>query len=220
MSESSPDDLREFQHPRFAKMYTDVSVAAEARGGAQHRRRLLAGLRGSVVEIGAGHGLNFPHYPPGVTRVLAVEPDDTLRRLAEKAAAEAPVPVRVIAGHATALPAPDASIDNAVTSLVLCTVPDLDRALQEIQRILIPGGQLRYYEHVRSDGLKGAVQDAIRPLWTRLAGGCHPNRRTSTAIAAAGLVIDDEDRFSWRPVRLSLSADHVIGRAHVPAGLG
>jgi SAM-dependent methyltransferase len=125
--------------------------------------------------------------------------------------------VRVVAGHADALPAGDAGVD-AVTSLVLCTVPDQSRALAEIRRVLVPGGRLRYYEHVRSDGVTGVLEDAVRPLWTRIAGGCHPNRRTSDGIRAAGFVIEDEERFSWRPVRLSPASDHVIGRAHAPAG--
>jgi SAM-dependent methyltransferase len=212
------EDLARFQHPRFAKVYADVSAESDRRGGDRHRRLLLAGLRGSVIEVGAGHGLNFAHYPPEVTEVLAVEPDDVLRGLARRAAADAPVPVRVVAGHAEALPAADASLDNAVASLVLCSVPDQRRALAEVRRVLVPGGQLRYYEHVRSGGVKGVVQDAVRPLWTRLAGGCHPNRRTGDAIRAAGFVVDDEDRFTWRPARLSPAADHVIGRAHAPAG--
>jgi SAM-dependent methyltransferase len=219
MSEQSPhDDLTRFQHPRFARLYTDVSAESERRGGSEHRARLLAGLRGDVIEIGAGHGLNFRHYPPEVTGVLAVEPDDTLRELAERAAADAAVPVRVVAGHADRLPADDGSVDAAVTSLVLCSVPDQGRALAEIRRVLVPGGQLRYYEHVRSDGVKGLLEDAVRPLWTRLAGGCHPNRRTSDGIRAAGFVVDAEDRFTWRPARLSPASDHVLGRAHAPAG--
>jgi SAM-dependent methyltransferase len=214
----TPRNLQQFQHPRFAKIYAGVSAEAERRGGTEHRRRLLAGLTGRVVEIGAGHGLNFPHYPPEVTDVLAVEPDDTLRALAERAAADAPVQVQVVAGHADALPAADATIDNAVTSLVLCTVPDARRALGEIRRVLVPGGQLRYYEHVRSDGVKGVLEDAVRPLWNRIAGGCSPNRRTSDTIRAAGFVLEHEDRFTWRPARLSPASDHVIGRARTPAG--
>jgi SAM-dependent methyltransferase len=216
MTDRPDEHLERFQHPRFARVYTDVSASAEVRGGTEHRRRLLAGLRGSVIEVGAGHGLNFAHYPAEVSDVLAVEPDETLRGLAEQAAAGAPVPVRVVPGHADALPARDAGIDNAVFSLVLCSVPDQRRALGEILRVLVPGGELRYYEHVRSAGVKGLLEDAIRPLWTRMAGGCHPNRRTSDAIRDSGFTIEREDRFSWRPVRLSPASDHVIGRAYAP----
>jgi len=214
VSDQPHDDLTRFQHPRFAKVYADVAADSDRRGGAEHRGRLLAGLRGSVVEIGAGNGLNFPHYPPEVTGVLAVEPDDTLRELAERAAAAAPVPVRVVAGHADRLPAGDASVEAAVASLVLCSVPDQDRALAEIRRVLVPGGQLRYYEHVRSGGVKGVLEDAVRPLWTRVAGGCHPNRRTGDAIRDAGFAVDEEDRFTWRATRFGPAADHVLGRAH------
>jgi ubiquinone/menaquinone biosynthesis C-methylase UbiE len=210
-------DLARFQHPRFAKVYAGVSAEAEARGGTEHRRRLLAGLSGSVIEVGAGHGLNFAHYPPAVTAVLAVEPDDTMRRLAERAAADAPVPVRVVAGHADALPADDASHDAAVASLVLCSVPDQGRALAELRRVLVPGGRLRYYEHVRSRGPKGVVQDAVRPLWRRMAGGCNPNRRTGDAVRAAGFAVEDEDRFTWRATRFSPALDHLVGSARTPA---
>lgn len=215
---SDQADLTRFQHPRFARVYAGVSAQADARGGADHRRRMLAGLHGAVIEIGAGHGANFSHYPPEVTQVLAIEPDDTLRGQAEQAAASAPVPVRVVAGHADALPAPDASMDGAVASLVLCSVPDPHRALGELRRVLVSGGQLRYYEHVRSGGAKGVLQDVIRPLWTRIAAGCHPNRRTGDAIQAAGFAVADEHRFTWRPTPVSPSFDHIIGRAHAVAG--
>jgi SAM-dependent methyltransferase len=217
MSDMPQDDLQRFQHPRFAKIYTDVGAESDRRGGTEHRRRLLAGLAGTVIEIGAGHGLNFPLYPPEVTEVVAIEPEPTLRSQADTAAESAPVPVRVVAGHADALPAADATIDNAVASLVLCTVPDPGRALGEIRRVLVPGGQLRYYEHVRSDGVKGVLEDVVRPLWSRIAGGCNPNRRTSDTIRGAGFVVEDEDRFSWRAARLSPASDHVIGRARTPA---
>ena len=116
-----------------------------------HRRRLLTGLTGRVLEVGAGNGLNFPHYPATVTEVLAVEPEPYLRRLALAAARSAPVPVRVVAGTAEALPVPDGAVDAVVASLVLCTVAELDQALAEVGRVLRPGGTLRFYEHVRAD---------------------------------------------------------------------
>ncbi|HKR50707.1 MAG TPA: class I SAM-dependent methyltransferase, partial [Pseudonocardiaceae bacterium] len=129
-------DLSGFQHPCFARIYERISVESEQRGTAQHRDQALASLTGLVIEVGAGNGLNFGHYPNTVTEVVAVEPEDRLRALAEKAAVTAAVPVRVLAGHADALPAQDTSFDAAVASLVLCSVPDLAGALAEIRRVL------------------------------------------------------------------------------------
>jgi SAM-dependent methyltransferase len=138
----------DLSRPRFARMYLRTSKNAEARGATEHRRRLLDGLHGTVLELGAGHGLNFPHYPAEVSEVIAIEPEPTLRARATEAAASAPVPVRVLAGVADELPVADESVDAAVTSLVLCSVPDQRRALAELRRVLRPGGELRFYEHV------------------------------------------------------------------------
>lgn len=106
------------------------------------------GCTGTIVEVGAGHGLNFPHYPPTVDEVVAIGPEATLRAAAEKAAASASVPIRAVAGVAEELRADDASPDAVVASLVLCSVPDQARAFAEAQRVLRPGGELRFYEHV------------------------------------------------------------------------
>jgi ubiquinone/menaquinone biosynthesis C-methylase UbiE len=210
-------DLSAFQHPRFARMYERISRESERRGTAEHRDRALAGLTGRVIEIGAGNGLNFSHYPNTVTEVLAVEPEDRLRALAEQAATRAPVPVRVVPGHADALPAADATFDAAVASLVLCSVPQVAGALAEIRRVLIPGGELRFFEHVRSaQPLLGLLQDAITPLWSRAAGGCHPNRDTTAAIRAAGFHLDQSDRFCYAPLRFIPAHAHILGRATTP----
>jgi ubiquinone/menaquinone biosynthesis C-methylase UbiE len=209
---------KRFQHPRFAKAFVDLSEEMDARGGLEHRRRLLAGVRGNAIEVGAGHGRNFAHYPPEVTGVLAVEPEDSLRRLAEQATVHASVPVRVVAGHADQLPAADGSMDAAVLSLVFCSVPDPDSALAELARVLKPGGVLHYYEHVRSTHpVRGLLEDAVTPLYSRFAGGCHLNRDTGGALRAAGFEILEEERFSFRPVRFSPSSLHVLGRAAAPA---
>jgi ubiquinone/menaquinone biosynthesis C-methylase UbiE len=212
-------DLAGFQHPRFARMYERISLQAEERGTAEHRDRALAGLSGRVIEVGAGNGLNFGHYPKTVAEVVAVEPEDRLRALAEQAAARATVPVRVVAGHADALPAEDGSFDAAVASLVLCSVPDVAGALAEIRRVLRSDGELRFFEHVRSDKpWFGLLQDVITPLWSRTGAGCHPNRDTTAAIRAAGFDIEQLDRFSYAPLRLVPRHAHILGHARVPDG--
>src|SRR2546423_10625469 len=118
-------------HPLFARLYTWLSRGAERAGAAEHRDENLAGLRGRVIEIGAGNGLNFAHYPPEVEEVVAVEPEPYLRARAGEAAARAPVKVTVVEGTAEQLPGADAEFDAAVVSLVLCTVPDQPNALAE-----------------------------------------------------------------------------------------
>ena len=192
-----PDEST-FQHPRFARMYERISAESERRGGAQHRERVLAELSGRVIEVGAGNGLNFRPSPHTVTEVIAVEPEDRLRALADKAAESAAVPIRVTNGHAEALPAEDGSCDAAVASLVLCSVPNLAGTLAELRRVLRPGGDLRFYEHVRSaNPWTGRVQDVITPVWSRAAGGCRLNRDTASALQATGFEIDELDRFTY-----------------------
>jgi ubiquinone/menaquinone biosynthesis C-methylase UbiE len=211
-------ELSAFQHPRFARMYERISAEAERRGTAAHRDRALTGLSGRVIEVGAGNGLNFTHYPPEVTEVVAVEPEDRLRALAEAAARSAPVPVRVVAGHALGLPAEDGEFDAAVASLVLCSVADVPAALAEIARVLRPGGQLRFFEHVRSTKpWWGLVQDALTPVWSRAGGGCHLNRDTAAAIRAAGFDIEELDRFYYAPLRFVPAHAHILGRARTPS---
>lgn len=176
-------------HPVFARFYARMSVAADAKGGiAAHRAELLTGLSGRVVEIGAGNGLNFAHYPAAVSEVVALEPERSLRQLAVGAAMRAEVSVDVRPGTAEALPAEDAGFDAAVASLVLCTVRDVPKALAEIRRVLRPGGELRFFEHgLASERRLATVQRVLdRTVWPRLMGGCHTARDTLTAIRDAG----------------------------------
>ncbi len=125
-------------HPIFARVFDRLSVVAERSGQGEHRRELLAGLQGRVIEVGAGNGLNFAHYPPTVTEVLAVEPEAYLRARARKAARRAPVAVAVVDGVADRLPADEASFDAGVASLVLCSVPAQPTALAELFRVIRP----------------------------------------------------------------------------------
>jgi ubiquinone/menaquinone biosynthesis C-methylase UbiE len=208
----APDSPR----PRFARMYMRSAANAEERGATDHRRRLLQGLSGTVVEIGAGHGLNFPLYPPEVTEVVAIEPEPTLRSQAETAAKTASVPIRVLAGVADELPLEDASVDTAVASLVLCSVPDQQRALAEIQRVLRPDGELRFYEHVvaRCQPKRGLLELIDRSgLWPAIAGGCHPARDTTEAIMQAGFDIRAIERFGFSAARFQPLIPHILGTA-------
>ncbi len=202
-------------HPLFARLYDRVSALAENTGQREHRRELLAGLSGRVVEVGAGNGLNFPHYPPEVEEVVAVEPEAYLGERSRKAAAGAAVSVRVVDGLAEELPLEDGSVDAGVCSLVLCSVPSQAVALAELRRVVRPGGELRFYEHVRGEGAALArVQRAADLVWPCIAGGCHTHRDTPRVIEGAGFAIEACRRFSFRPCSvLAPIAPHVLGRA-------
>lgn len=210
----------DLNRPIFARLYTRLSNVMEDRGTAEHRERLLAGSAGRVVEIGCGNGLNFAHYPETVEEVVAVEPEDYLRSRATEAAPEAAVPITVVQGVAGGLPAEDESFDVAVTSLVLCSVPDQRAALDEVKRVLKRGGELRFYEHV------AAAERALRvtqlaldaTLYPRLSGNCHLHRDTVEAIRSTGFVVHELSRFRFpdRGVGRWLGAPvtpHVLGRA-------
>ncbi|MEU5892504.1 class I SAM-dependent methyltransferase [Streptomyces sp. NPDC047461] len=176
-------------HPLFARCYARVSVAAETRAGMSGvRERLLAGVSGRVIEIGAGNGLNFAHYPRTVSEVVAIEPERTLRRLAVDAALRSGVPVDVVPGAAEALPVKSEAFDAVVVSLVLCSVRDLPRALAEIRRVLRPGGAVRFFEHGRGGGqAMRLTQRALdRTVWPPLSGGCHLSRDPIAALREAG----------------------------------
>jgi ubiquinone/menaquinone biosynthesis C-methylase UbiE len=194
------------EHPLFARAWS--SVLGRNAMGWRDRDALIAGLAGRVLEVGAGDGLNFEHYENAVTAVVALEPEPHLRaRAAERGVAR----VTVVDGVAEQLPFPDASFDAVVACLVLCSVRSQALALSEIRRVLRPGGELRFYEHVAARGTVGrAVQHGLdrSGLWPRLAAGCHLTRDTETAIRDAGLVIADDVR------RFTVGAlPHVAGRA-------
>ena len=179
-------------HPLFARFYTHVLARNEPEELRAYRDELLAGLSGRVVEVGSGPGPNFPHYPAGVTEVVAVEPEAYLREQAVEAAQAVDVPITVLDGVADALPLEDASCDAAVACLVLCSVPDQARALAELRRVLKPGGELRFLEHVRGSTPRMARwQRAVdRTVWPHLFGGCHTARDTVAAIEAAGFALE------------------------------
>ena len=203
------------ENPFFARMYLRMTSGRRDKGEDEYRRRLLAGLSGTVVEVGAGNGLNFPHYPETVERVLAVEPEPLLREAAIKSADDAPVPVEVVDGVSGTLPTADESFDAGVASLVLCSVPDQARALAEFRRVIRPGGELRFYEHVVAEPriAAGLQRIADATFWPHVGGGCHLARDTATAIEQAGFTIERKERFSFTPGAPVPPIPHILGVA-------
>jgi ubiquinone/menaquinone biosynthesis C-methylase UbiE len=204
------------RNPLFARLLV-VMHRYESPEEVEHRGEALAELEGRVLDVGAGDGANFDHFPGAVAEVVAVEPEPYLREHARRKARSAPVPVSVIDAVAEELPFEDGSIDAAVVSLVLCTVPDPDAALRELHRVIRPGGELRFYEHVvaHQPRLARAQHFLERSrIWPLLAGGCHPARDTKAAIEAAGFLIERCRRVSVRPNVLAAPvAPRILGMA-------
>jgi SAM-dependent methyltransferase len=202
--------------PLFARLLARASRIEARKGGTGYRRRLLAGLEGTVVEVGAGTGNNFGLYPKGVRLVIAVEPELNLRALAREAARDAPVPVAVVDAVGDRLPVADGSVDAVVAAGVLCSVPDPEGVLAEVRRALRPAGQLRFYEHVVArHRLPALVQRGLAAtVWPRAMGGCRPDRNTEPTISGSGFEIETCARFTFRPTVLSVAvAPRILGRA-------
>lgn len=152
------------------------------------RARVAASLDGDVLEVGFGSGLNLPHYPGTVSRVRAVDPATVGRKLAAKRLASSGLPVEYVGLDGQALPLESASIDHVLSTWTLCTIPDVDRALSEIRRVLRPGGMFHFVEHGRSpDRVVARWQDQLTPFQRRLAGGCHLNRAIDELVTNSGL---------------------------------
>ncbi|MDQ1391632.1 MAG: hypothetical protein QOF30_609 [Acidimicrobiaceae bacterium] len=196
--------------------YDWVLAATEARGLADRRRRLLAAARGRVLEIGAGTGLNLRHYrPERVTSLTALEPDAALGgRLAWRAQTLS-VPWEILGVAVEEADLPEGGFDTVVATLMLCSVGDPAAVAASIVRWLAPGGRLLFIEHVAARGLRGRLQRAVSPLWSRIAAGCHLDRDTLTTLRQAGLSVSDCDRFAL-PAAGPLFASCVQGVAWRP----
>lgn len=171
-------------------LYDACCTLAEWAGLGRWRQWLVGGARGQTLDLGTGTGRNLPLYPPGA-RVIAVEPAwEPLLRARRRAPETA-----LVRARAEALPFRDAVFDTVVSGLVFCSVADPRRGLAEVRRVLRPGGTLRMLEHVRSTTpWKARLQDRVQPFWTRLSGGCHPNRDTERTVAEAAFAIEPEGR--------------------------
>ena len=207
------------RRPLFANvLYPRFRKAAQEHGEERYRLELLEGLSGRVLELGCGDGEHFRLYPETVSELVAVEPEENLRGRAARAAERARCAVRIVPGFAEELPAGDDEFDAAVAALVLCSVSDQEAALDELKRVVRPGGELRFFEHVRADArMHVAAQLAVQPLWSQLGGGCHLARNTEQAIRDSGFKIERIERFEFAPGFLQkLAGPHILGIATRP----
>ena len=183
-----------FYVDRVLPRITDVALSGK--DFAKLRARVCGGLSGEVLEVGFGSGRNVPHYPPAVERVQAVDPATVGRHLAANRLAATSVPVEFIGLSGEDLPLADASVDHVLTTWTLCTIPDVDRALAEMRRVLRPGGALHFVEHGLSpDAQVARWQDRLNPIQKRVFGGCHLNRPIDRLLENAGLRVAPLEKF-------------------------
>ena len=181
-----------------AAIYDPFLALGERRGMAEHRRALLARAHGRVLEIGAGTGLNLPYYDRGLDRLVLTEPDAGMARRLERRVERDKVGAEVVRTAAEELPFADASFDVAVSTMVLCTVPDPEAAAAELRRVLRPGGRLLYVEHLRADDDRLALwQDRLAAPWAALAAGCRCDRRTLELLDRS-FALEPPTRHAWR----------------------
>ena len=204
-------------HKWFAAIY-DRMMAGEEKGLLKHvRSHIVGGARGRVLEVGAGTGANFPYYEASDARtVVATEPDPYMMARARRRLEELNLPIDLHQAPAEQLPFEDGSFDTVVSTLVMCTVGDLEGALREIRRVLKPSGEFRFYEHVRSTHSLGAFfQDLVTPAWSWFGAGCHPNRDVAAAIEDAGFGLREFRRQYPYPniPPVSVSRPHILGVA-------
>ena len=194
---TSPHAVRSTAWERLgAALYDPFLACGERRVMAEVRRAALAEARGRVVEIGAGTGLNLPHYPAAVTDLVLTEPDPAMARRLRRRAAHLPR-ATVVEAPAEALPFPDGSVDTVVSTMVLCTVAVPDQVLREVARVLAPDGRLLFVEHVLADhGTLRGWQRRLAPAWAAFAMGCRCDRDLLDAIRGR-LTVETVERRRW-----------------------
>lgn len=181
-----------------AALYDPFVWLGERLGMRERRRRLLAGARGRVLEIGAGTGLNVEHYPDDIETLVLAEPVEAMAAKIDVSERRGSTPVSVVLARAEQLPFADDSFDTIVTTMVLCTVEDVERTLSELHRVLAPGGRLLFCEHVRSDSERfGRWQDRLATPWALWADGCRCDRNTLGSIEDS-FSVETLEREKWR----------------------
>jgi len=202
----------------FGFYYPIVVGLSELAGQRKTRHALLAQARGRTLEIGAGNGFNVPHYTDAVSELILTEPNPYLSRRLRERLKSSPPPAgswALAAANAVELPFPDESFDTVVGTYVLCTVPDPRQALDEIHRVLRPGGAYVFLEHVRApDGTVTALmQDVLAPMNRYFGAGCHPNRRTEQTIRNSSVSVDHLEHGTM-PLAVPILRPTILGTAH------
>ena len=196
-------------HRTFAAVWDWASKHEPAREK-KARRRTLSGVHGDVLELGVGVGTNWEYLPEGVNYV-AIDPDPYMIERARRHASEQGREVDIRQAPAEELPFADDSFDTVVTTLTLCSVQDLQRSFAEVRRVLRPGGEFRFWEHVRPEGrVSGKLADFITPAWRRIGAGCHPNRRTVEELRSAGFEVTELRSFRSGLVPMVMGSAGVI----------
>jgi len=180
-----------------------INLAMRQRNLAGYRSRVVPAAEGRVLEIGIGSGLNLPYYSRNVQDVIGLEPSPKLLGMANRARRSDSTSVSLIEGSAEAIPLENGSVDTVITTWTLCSIPDVAGALQEMRRVLKPGGRLLFVEHGQaSDPQVVRWQDRLTPIWKRISGGCHLNRAIDSLIEAAGFRFDRLETGYMRGPRL------------------
>jgi ubiquinone/menaquinone biosynthesis C-methylase UbiE len=197
----------------FAAAYDKALAGSEKAGLADRRQELVSKAHGRVLEIGAGTGLNLPYYPTTVDEIVFTEPEQPMAKRLEAKLVAAGRQGRVIRAPAEKLPFEDDSFDTVVCTLVLCTVDDPDHAISEVARVLRPGGQFLFLEHVRADDPKLARwQDRLAGIWRKIGHGCNPNRPTPSVIERSPLAMQEIEKSEF-PKSPAIVRPLVTGRA-------
>jgi ubiquinone/menaquinone biosynthesis C-methylase UbiE len=199
-----------------AALHDRLSARFEREHGVDMRKRQLAAAQGRVLEIGAGTGANVPHFPSAVEELVLTEPSEGMLRRLRRRQQQEKREARLLRAPAENLPFEDDSFDTVVATVVLCSVPDQAAALREVRRVLKPGGQFLFTEHVRSARPELAKwQDRLERPWRVVAGGCHPNRETRSALEAAGFALEVTEEGEL-PIVPRLVKPYILGRAVKP----